>query len=43
MELPITYGFAPEIDHTSYDIAIYKNTGDYRSEKLSLVHGVEAT
>jgi hypothetical protein len=41
MELPITHGFAPERHLTRYDLAIYKKAGDYRSEKLCLVHGVE--
>jgi hypothetical protein len=43
MELPITHVFAPERHITIYDLAIYKKPGGYRSEKLRLVHGVEAT
>jgi hypothetical protein len=43
MELPIAHGFSPERHLTRYDLEIYKKTGDYRSEKLRLVHGVEAT
>jgi hypothetical protein len=43
MELPITHGVAPERHLTRYDLVIYKKPGDYRSEKLRLVHGVKAT
>jgi hypothetical protein len=43
MELPITHGFAPERHLIRYDFAIYKKPGDYRSKKLHLVHGVQAT
>jgi hypothetical protein len=43
MELPITHGFAPGRHLVRYDCPIYKKPGDFRSEKLHLLHGVEAT
>jgi hypothetical protein len=43
MELLITHGFVPDRNLVRYDCPIYKNPGDFRSEKLRLVHGVEAT
>jgi hypothetical protein len=43
MELPITHGFVPDCHLVRYDCPIYKTPGDFRSEKLRLVHGVEVT
>jgi hypothetical protein len=43
VELPITHGFAPDRHLVHYDCPIYKKPGDFRSEKLRLVHGVEVT
>jgi hypothetical protein len=43
MEMFITRGFAPECHLVHYDCTIYKKPSDYRSEKLRLVHGVEAS
>jgi hypothetical protein len=43
MELPVTHGFAPDRHLVRYDCSIYKMPGDFLSEKLRLVHGVEAT
>jgi hypothetical protein len=43
MEIPITHGVAPDQHLVRYEGAIYKNPGDYRSENLRLVHGVEST
>jgi hypothetical protein len=43
MEMPITHGFTPDRHLKRYDVAIYKKPGDYRTEKLCLVHGIEAT
>jgi hypothetical protein len=42
MELPITHGFTPNQHLVRYDCPIYKTPGDFRSEKIRLVHGVEA-
>jgi hypothetical protein len=43
MEMPITHDFAPYRHLKRYDVEIYKKPGDYRSEKLRLVHGIAAT
>jgi hypothetical protein len=43
MELPITHGFVPDQHLVRYACPIYKKPGDFRSEKLRLVHGVDAT
>jgi hypothetical protein len=43
MELPITYDIAPDRHLVRYDFPIHKKPGEVRSEKLRLVHGVEAT
>jgi hypothetical protein len=42
-ELPITHGFVPYRHLVRYDCPIYKQPGDFRSEKLRLVHGVKVT
>jgi hypothetical protein len=43
MEMLIVHGVVPDRHLKRYNVANCKNPGDYRSEKLRLVHGIEAT
>jgi hypothetical protein len=43
MEMPMTHGFAPERHHVRLDCPIFKKPGNFKTETIRLVHGVEAT
>jgi hypothetical protein len=43
MEIPTTHGFTPERHQVRYDCPIFKKPGNFKSESLRLVHGIEAT
>jgi hypothetical protein len=43
MEMPMTHGFAPEQHQVRFDCPIFKEPGNFKTETLRLVHGVEAT
>jgi hypothetical protein len=43
MEIPMTQGFTPERHQVRFDCPIFKKPGNFKTETLRLVHGVEAT
>jgi hypothetical protein len=43
MEMPMTHGFAPERHQVRSDCPIFKKPGNFKTETLHFVHGVEAT
>jgi hypothetical protein len=43
MEMPMTHGFSPQRHQVRFDCPIFKKPGNFKSETLRIVHGVEAT
>jgi hypothetical protein len=43
IEIPMTHGFAPERQQIRFDCPIFKKPGNFKTETICLVHGVEAT
>jgi hypothetical protein len=43
MEMLMTHGFASERHQVRFDCPIFKKPGNFKTETLCLVHGVEAT
>jgi hypothetical protein len=41
MEMPMTHGFTPEPHQVRFDCPIFKKPGNFKTETLRLVHGVE--
>jgi hypothetical protein len=39
----MTHGFTPERHQVRFDCPIFKKPGNFKTETLRLVHGVEAT
>jgi hypothetical protein len=43
VEMPMTHGFAPERHQVRCDCTIFNKPGNFKTETLRLVHGVEST
>jgi hypothetical protein len=43
MEMKLTHGFTPQRHQVRFDCPIFKKPGNFKSENLRFVHGIEAT
>jgi hypothetical protein len=42
IEMPMTHGFTPQRHQVRFDCPIFKKPGNFKSETLHLIHGIEA-